>query len=251
MSDTEAKLDEQNVDNGMQEAEAKKEDVNVDVENADNEIEVEKKQDESDATPIVNKSAGIALRTRVGGSPIAKKQVKMQDVEDKPVVDDVQNDLEIEKIDSSQKDIKEKKTLPPAQPPPGWNASMQQYNSLPEHNTLPFVPNRNQNTTMFPNQFVISPMKRSPPRYYGSMFTYTSPNASRYSTLLSSSSSSNAAGSKDNIAASNMDDVEAYQEQRLVSQELAKLRSQVVELKKEIERQKQKRRNVKQSLGEM
>ena len=58
MSDTEAKLDEQNVDNGMQEAEAKKEDVNVDVENADNEIEVEKKQDESDATPIVNKSAG-------------------------------------------------------------------------------------------------------------------------------------------------------------------------------------------------
>ena len=75
MSDTEAKLDEQNVDNGMQEAEAKKEDVNVDVENADNEIEVEKKQDESDATPIVNKSAGIALRTRVGGSPIAKKQV--------------------------------------------------------------------------------------------------------------------------------------------------------------------------------
>ena len=56
MSDTEAKLDEQNVDNGMQEAEAKKEDVNVDVENADNEIEVEKKQDESDATPIVNKS---------------------------------------------------------------------------------------------------------------------------------------------------------------------------------------------------
>ena len=61
MSDTEAKLDEQNVDNGMQEAEAKKEDVNVDVENADNEIEVEKKQDESDATPIVNKSAGIAV----------------------------------------------------------------------------------------------------------------------------------------------------------------------------------------------
>ena len=128
---------------------------------------------------------------------------------------------------------------------------MQQYNSLPEHNTLPFVPNRNQNTTMFPNQFVISPMKRSPPRYYGSMFTYTNPNASRYSTLLSSSSSSNAAGSKDNIAASNMDDVEAYQEQRLVSQELAKLRSQVVELKKEIERQKQKRRDVKQLLGEM
>ena len=118
MSDTEAKVDEEkNVDNDIvQEVEAEKEDANVDVKNASNEIEVEKKDDESNATPFVNKSADIALRTRVGGSPIAKKQVKMQDVEDKPVVDDVQNDLEIEKIDSSQKDMKEKKTLPPAQP---------------------------------------------------------------------------------------------------------------------------------------
>ena len=33
------------------------------------------------------------------------------------VVDDVKNDLEIEKIDRSQKDIERKQALPPAQPP--------------------------------------------------------------------------------------------------------------------------------------
>ena len=136
MSDTEAKLDEQNVDNDICKKLRQKRKMPMwMLKMQDNEIEVEKKDDESNATPFVNKSADIALRTRVGGSPIAKKQVKMQDVEDKPVVDDVQNDLEIEKIDSSQKDIKEKKTLPPAQPPPGWNASMQQYNSY--HNIMP------------------------------------------------------------------------------------------------------------------
>ena len=41
-----------NVDNDIvQEVEAEKEDANVDVENASNEIEVEKKDDESNATP--------------------------------------------------------------------------------------------------------------------------------------------------------------------------------------------------------
>ena len=47
MSDTEAKVDEEkNVDNDIvQEVEAEKEDANVDVKNASNEIEVEKKDD--------------------------------------------------------------------------------------------------------------------------------------------------------------------------------------------------------------
>ena len=46
-----------------------------------------------------------------------------------------------------------------------------------------------------------------------------------------------------------MKDVEAYQEQRLISQELAKLRAEVADLKLEVDRQKQKRREIKSALS--
>eukprot|EP00943_MAST-04B_sp_MAST-4B-sp1_P001857 g1857.t1 len=192
------------------------------------------------------------LRTRVGGLPVGRKK-KMKE----PLLnfddDEEYNDNEIssnnDTFTSNDGNLENKtRTLPPAQPPAGWNASISQHSSPP----LPsgtFTTNNFSNNSLFPNQFTISPMRRSPPRYYGSMYTYTNPTASRYSTLLSSKTKSNDSGSS-YTTNNKVDDIEAYQEQRLVSQELAKLRSQVVDLKNEIERQKQKRRDAKVLLNE-
>ena len=129
-------------------------------------------------------------------------------------------------------------TLPPPREPAGWNRSvpMQNMSPPPAQFVSQYLPSQQA-----PNVHV-SPIRRSPPRYYGSMYSYTSPTASRYSTLLHE-------GGQGKNEGAGQSDVEAYQEQRLISQELAKLRAEVTALKEEVTRQKTKRREVKAQLN--
>ena len=267
MSDKE---DNDNIENEGQDEQVDKKikDDNQDQDDEGKNDNTSAEDDKNGNESIDDEKKDLILRTRVGGSPVdAKKKKLLEYDEDEDNNDNNTNEKNVNNNlvsnnetfnDNNNNNNTNGNTLPPAQPPPGWNASIsQQQNTFPSfpnnimNNNNNNINNNINNSSLFPNQFTISPMRRSPPRYYGSMFTYTNPNASRYSTLLSSSSPNNDDSSNSNNTNNNhLNDVEAYQEQRLISQELAKLRSQVVELKKEIERQKQKRRDVKTTLHE-
>jgi hypothetical protein len=224
-------------------------------------------ESEQERLEAADPSRKVVLRHRSHGPPVSLGNVQ-EDEDDGVVEEEEKKESEpIEEAESAPARPKAanfatsepssktgEASLPPAQPPPGWNRARPINTFSPPGEQRAYMPYDNTQGDMVSNNshfhsnampgLHTSPIKRSPPRYYGSMYSYTSPNASRYSTLLREGQG--AAGKRE--AGETVKDVEAYQEQRLISQELAKLRAEVADLKLEVDRQKQKRREIKSSL---